>query len=218
MLLDRVERVETEPFPHVVIENALEPSYYDRLYKTRPSPQEIIRGRPYRENQRIDLPTELAVSTLHPLWREFCAYHASNEFFEKAKKVFGFRQGKASLRCQPGINTPTEKTSRVRGPHLDNPRELYAGLFYMPSDADGGDLEIYKWSGTPKFHGKLEVDDGCVELVRTVKYRPNTYVMFLNTRDSLHGVTPRKSDNFRFLVNVIADVSDPQFVVGHGRY
>lgn len=218
MLLDRVEKVETDPFPHVVIENALESSLYNGLYKTRPSPQEILRGRPYRENQRIDLPTEIAITALHPLWREFCFYHASNDFFEKAKKVFGFPQEKAALRCQPGVNTPTGSASRVRGPHLDNPRELYAGLFYMPSDEDGGDLEIYRWKEYPRFYGKLEVEDECVELVRTVKYRPNTFVMFLNTKDSLHGVTPRKSDNFRFLVNVIADVPEPQFFVGHGRY
>ncbi len=218
MLLDRVSKVETDPFPHVVIENALEESYYQRLLETRPSMLEILCGRSYVENQRLDLPTELAITKTHPLWREFCSYHSSPEFFRKAKSVFGFEQEKASLRCQPGINTPTKKESRVRGPHLDNPRELYAGLFYMPTDEDGGDLEIYRWNGEKKFHGKLEVEDDCVELVKTVKYRPNTYVMFLNGPDALHGVTPRKSDKPRFLVNVIADVSKPLFVIGHGRY
>lgn len=218
MLLDRVSKLETDPFPHVVIENALGESYYQRLLETRPSMWDILQGTMYRENQRIDLPTELAVSILHPVWREFCSYHSSRAFFDKAKAIFGFANTEATLRCQPGVNTPTRTVSRVRGPHLDNPRELYAGLFYMPDD-EGGDLEIYRWKSEEKrFHGKLEVEDDCVELVKTVKYRPNTYVMFLNGPDALHGVTPRKSDKPRFLVNVIADIRKPLFFVGHGRY
>ena len=35
-----------------------------------------------------------------------------------------------------GVNTPSDTKSRVRGPHLDNPRELVAGLLYMPDGDD----------------------------------------------------------------------------------
>ena len=89
----------------------------------------------------------------------------------------------------------------------------------MAQDEDGGDLEIYKWNDKPrKFHGKLEVDEDCVEWVKTIPYKPNTYVMFLNTENSLHGVTPRQSDKYRRLVNVIGDSDRPLFKVGHNGY
>lgn len=218
MLLDRVEKVFSDPFPHVVIENALPEDYYRRLIEEIPSPEQIVLGRPVGKNQRIDLPTELAMVGLSPIWRKFCALHVSNDFYLKACKVFGIQPVPARLRCQPGINTPTDQLSRVRGPHLDNPCELYAGLFYTPLDEDGGNLEIYRWKGERRFHGKLEIHDDCVELVKTIPYKANTYVMFLNSDKAIHGVSARKSDSYRRLVNVIADVQDPLFVVGHGRY
>lgn len=220
MLLDKAGEVEKDPFPHLVLENALPNEYYNALLASRPTPDEIIRGREVGPNQRIDLPTEYAKRDLWPLWRSFCTVHSSPEFVEKICQVFGIEVPKTfTIRCQPGLNTPSPTLSRVRGPHLDNPKELFAGLFYMPTDFDGGDLEIYRWKeGPKKFHGKLEVEDECVELVKTIKYRPNTLVMFLNTINSLHGVTPRKSDHYRNLVNICVDVPQPLFVVGHGRY
>lgn len=220
MLLDRAGVVETDPFPHLVIENALPDDYYERLLETRPAPDEILRGRVVGSNQRVDLPTELATRALEPVWRKFCTYHSSSEFAEQICKVFGVSVPKRyMIRCQPGLNTPSPTLSRVRGPHLDNPCELFAGLFYMPTDDDGGDLEVYRWKDGPKkYHGKLEVEDECVELVKTIKYQPNTYFMFLNTANSLHGVTTRKSDQYRNLVNICVDVPEPLFKVGHGRY
>jgi hypothetical protein len=217
MLLDNASRVFKEPFPHVVIENALKRDFYDELVRTQPSPEEIIRGQPYGSNERIDLPTEFT-RELDPLWREFCGFHVSKAFLEKVYEVFdGFIPPVESvgMRCQPGLNTPSEDLSKVRGPHLDNPLELYAGLFYM--DADGANLEMYKWKER-KFYGKLEVPEECVERVKTVICRPNTYVMFLNTDKSLHGVTPRKSANFRRLVNIVGDADRPLFMAGHNGY
>ena len=230
MLLDRVGEVETYPFPHVVIQNALPSDYYAELVKHQPV-EEIFRSVGAGENQRVDIPTNIATSSLHPIWNDFCAKHVSKEWWRKVWSVFGVeiekryllrkkpRVGEGlSLRCQPGVNTPTEQISKVRGPHLDNPTELFAGLFYMAQDDDGGDLEIYKAKGELKFHGKLEVEESCVELVKTVKYRPNTFLLFLNTIDSLHGVTPRKSKAYRRLVNVVGDMNYPLFTVGHNGF
>jgi hypothetical protein len=90
------------------------------------------------------------------------------------------------------LNGMQEET--VRTAHLDNGRELWAGLFYMrkPEDSStGGDLQIFKTVKEPTFHGVREVDMSTVEAVETVPYQANTLVLFLNTRHSLHGVTPR---------------------------
>lgn len=221
-LLDKAQRIETDPFPHVVVEGALPEGYYERLVSTRPTPEQIMQwtGKILGPNQRLDLPTKQALYRLPPIWVEFCRAHTSADFVQMAMRLLNAPLVQATrIECQPGINTPSPVLSKVRGPHLDNPKEIYAGLFYMASDSDGGDLEIYRWkSGEKKYHGKLEVYEECVELVKTVPYKPNTCVFFLNGPNALHGVTPRKSKNFRSLVNVIAETREPLFRVGHGPY
>lgn len=127
-------------------------------------------------------------------------------------------KGKAPimLDCQIGINTPSKTTSRVRGPHVDNPCELFAAMLYMkePDDNAGGDLVLYKPKGEVKFRGKAEVDDALVEPVATVPYAANTVVTFLNSPNAIHGVTPRlASDKPRLLVNIIAEVRFPLFSI-----
>jgi hypothetical protein len=123
-----------------------------------------------------------------------------------------------SLDCQIGINTPATTTSSARGVHTDATTELFAILLYftMPGDdTPGGDLEIFRWRNSKRrvFVGS-EADPAAAELVDTVKYRANTMVMFLNTADSLHAVTPREpSVHTRRLVNIIGEV-DKSFPKG----
>lgn len=141
-------------------------------------------------------------------------------FLEEAlgKSVDGFSTGvrfrsecDISLDCQIGINTPAIKPSSVRRVHTDAPVELFAILLYfrMPDDdAPGGDLEIFRWKDPRRkiFFGS-EADESAAELVDTVRYRPNTMVMFLNGQDALHAVTPRgPSAHTRRLVNIIGEV------------
>lgn len=52
------------------------------------------------------------------------------------------------LDCQVGINTPAKTKSIVRGPHTDNPNEIWAGLLYFKHKSDNsaessGALEIW---------------------------------------------------------------------------
>jgi hypothetical protein len=110
--------------------------------------------------------------------------------------------------CQPGVNSPvTDKTS-VKISHLDNPTQLYASLLYFRDDGDnskGGDLELYKYiSEKYKFHGSRLIKDKYVEATSIVPYKKNTYVIFINSIDSIHGVTPREETKYqRRLVNII---------------
>jgi hypothetical protein len=116
-----------------------------------------------------------------------------------------------SLDCQIGINTPATRPSSVRRVHTDAPVELFAILLYFrmsDDDATGGDLEIFRWKDPRRkiFFGS-EADESAAERVDTVRYRPNTMVMFLNSQDSLHAVTPRgPSAHTRRLVNIIGEV------------
>lgn len=116
-----------------------------------------------------------------------------------------------SLDCQVGINTPATQKSSVRRVHTDATVELFAALLYFrdpDDDTPGGDLEIFKWRNPrrKRFIGS-EADETAAELVDTIGYKANRLVMFLNTQDSLHAVTPREpSRHTRKLVNIIGEV------------
>ena len=116
-----------------------------------------------------------------------------------------------SLDCQVGINTPSKNKSSVLTAHIDSPEELYAGLLYFKQKDDlasGGDLELYKWNNLRKrkFEKHL-AQNKLVEVFAKQKYEANTFIMFLNTLDSIHGVTPREpSLKSRRLVNIIGEV------------
>lgn len=134
--------------------------------------------------------------------------------------------------CQLGINTPCESESFVRGPHIDNLNEVYAGLFYLKHKDDkteGGDLEIYdlkeKYKNLNEFQKKIkflknetifldgrnyrrknEFDSKYLNIVDKVKYEKNTFVLFLNQINAIHGVSKRQKGNkSRRLVNVIGE-------------
>lgn len=116
-----------------------------------------------------------------------------------------------SLDCQVGINTPATNTSSVRRVHVDAGVELFAILLYFKhpdDDTAGGDLEIFRWKNPRKKRfRRSEVEETDAEHVATVEYKANRMVMFVNSQDSLHAVTPRTpSPHTRRLVNIIAEV------------
>ncbi len=116
-----------------------------------------------------------------------------------------------SLDCQIGMNTPAESRSSVRRVHVDAREELFAILLYFRDPADdteGGNLEICRWKNPRrKRFRRSEVDEVDAELLETVEYKANRMVMFINSQDSLHAVTPRDpSPHTRRLVNIIGEV------------
>lgn len=48
--------------------------------------------------------------------------------------------------CQVAMNAPVKTKSAVRGPHVDGPAEMWAGLLYFRHSTDstshGGDLQV----------------------------------------------------------------------------
>jgi hypothetical protein len=63
-----------------------------------------------------------------------------------------------SMDVNVGVNTPVVgPATSVRGPHVDNPIEVFAAMLYMPpKDApdEGGDFVIYEKCRTVRFEGK----------------------------------------------------------------
>lgn len=216
----------SDPWPHVVIQDALPDDLYTELLNSRPSPDRIIDGRPAKENSRYDIPAckSLVVEDISSIWKDFISYHVSVKFWNEILRVFGniikethpaFEINEAVgtrfihptpilLDCQIGINTQAPSLSRVRGPHIDNSTALFAGLLYM-GDTAGGDLLLQKWKGPRYFADKFETIDAAVETVKCVPYRHNTFVGFINSVDTVHAVTPRQSSEFRLLCNFVID-------------
>lgn len=96
---------------------------------------------------------------------------------------------------QFGVNSPVTAPTTVRGPHVDNNHKLFAGLLYFrlpEDDAEGGDLSLCRFRGGRAHHdARMDYEERFVEPFRTIPYGPNSFIMWLNTGRSLHGVTPR---------------------------
>jgi len=203
--------------------------------------EEICKGREIKANHRyqVSAPQILSSNLLSPIWKQFVEAHTSRAFYLQMLQIFGgiiretypwlenfygkkledlscgirgiSSDAEIVLDCQPGINSPSTKSSRVRGPHVDNPRELFAALLYLRDEKDdsvGGALEVYKVRN-PKFlfYSKAEIKDRDVELVASVPYAANTMVFFINTIHSIHAVSERHATpHCRRLVNIIGEL------------
>ena len=118
-----------------------------------------------------------------------------------------FKENKIDVWHDIGININTqvsENKASVRTPHLDNPTKIYGGLFYMRNPLDkckGGNLELYKFKNKKKMYRGNAVPARLVKKISQVDYKENNLIIFLNTDDTIHGVTPRSATEFsrRFL-------------------
>jgi hypothetical protein len=237
-----------EPFPHVIVEDALESSLVDQLIEEFPV-DAITGGRSHPSNRRLNLraATSIEDARLSPLWREIVATHVSQRYLDQLLELFGdavretyprferrygklaelragirdrdtFESADVLLEAQAAVNTPvTGPASSVRRGHIDDPNKLFVGLYYLrpPDDySTGGDLELYRYRpGRPVFEGH-EIDDRYIEVVKTVPYRRNTLIVFMNSPASLHGVTVRQqTDATRLFLNLGAEVRRDLFAI-----
>lgn len=82
--------IKLEPYPHLIIKNALDPDIYAQLEKQYPDPQIVLNGRE-KKNTWYDYPACLATQNeaISPLWKEFLEYHTSDAFFQDLVALFG---------------------------------------------------------------------------------------------------------------------------------
>ena len=127
--------------------------------------------------------------------------------------------GTVTLDSQIAINTPARTAGKtVRGPHLDRTDKLFVGLLYLRlpnDDSTGADLELLTpLASQPKFEPNRLLPREATRLVRTIPYQANTLVMFLNTPQSLHGVTPRSATSCpRYFINLLGEMPTPLFEI-----
>ena len=244
--------LQLDPFPHVVIPNALPDDLYAELEASFPSTQSMgIKAD--RNNHRWNYASRKIRrnKALPQLWRDFIAYHASEAFYRDIVNVFyegihglypeRFPSRESLEKLRVGIrkhdthadrdilmdamisgNTPVTEASSVRSSHLDSGDKLFSGLFYMRPktyEAVGGDLTISRYnsalSGRPERHLKFRgayIEDDHLEVVRTVPYDRNLAVIFINSLDSVHGVTVRQpSPHSRLFVNLVGEIDPPLY-------
>lgn len=111
-----------------------------------------------------------------------------------------------------GINSPTDiGGTRVIGPHLDNPKMLCAGMFYLrhPEDrSNGGDFVLYerKDPANPAYINRRHISDDSLIERKVVPYKANSLLWFLNGFASCHGVSAREATPYpRRLCELVLD-------------
>mgnify|MGYP001487720898 FL=1 len=105
----------------------------------------------------------------------------------------------------------------IRTPHVDQSKELFACLFYFKKPEDKGEdggLNIYRNTAGKQWRrvtGREAVPED-IKAVDHIPYKRNTMVCFLNSVDSLHGVTPRDNPTHtRRYVNIDGHIVEKLF-------
>ena len=231
-LLQKKLTVQADPYPHVVIEDALPWDLYEQLEREWPE-QQLLATQPHDNGicYRLKADSMLRPGLVSEAWRKFTEYHTSVKFYNEVKNVFkdyitdlpnienslsprGWDKGNDMIGtdCQTVMHSPIDFSSRT--PHIDNPREIYAGLLYMPypkDDSTGGEFQIHRAVGEIKRvnkNGGREVEvKNQGGIVKSVPYKRNTFVIFCNNSSaSVHSVSKRENATLhRRSVNVIAE-------------
>lgn len=167
-VLQNVRRsdIVADPFPHVVVRDALPAALCDALIAQYPSTA-TVGGDQAQSNSRWSMTTHdaLASPEVPELWKAFSSYHASPDFFNEVVDVFGativsryphafagedrlralrlgvrnadtFDNCDLLLDAQLAGNTPTTDASSVKTIHIDSNKKLLTGLFYLRAAED----------------------------------------------------------------------------------
>jgi hypothetical protein len=228
-VLQKKPKLILEPYPHFVIEDALPQEVYEQLEKEWPTEQ-LLSTEPFDSGicYRLKADEMLKPKKVSNLWKEFTEYHTSMEFYKHMTGVFGdlvphfedltlsprgwdTGNDKIGTDCQTVMHKPINYSSRTA--HIDNPREIYAALLYMPYKEDqstGGEFQIHETHDTiseVNKNGGREVKEKAGEIVKTIPYKANTLVVFCNNSTRcVHSVSARKNAVLhRRSVNIIAE-------------
>ncbi|HUP60952.1 MAG TPA: hypothetical protein VNA69_11085 [Thermoanaerobaculia bacterium] len=158
------DRIDRDPFPHVVVDEALDPALYRELEAALPPAETLLRGRAMENNTPYRYSAEHILAEGSPRWREFARLHTSAAFFADVVALFGdtirtlhpalearagkrLEEMKSSIRfvepfadvaldCQITYGSPVTRATRCHRVHVDRQVALYAGLLYFRRSGD----------------------------------------------------------------------------------
>ena len=238
--LQSVRSVNFDPFPYAFTQEALPIPLYLELESS--FPEELILNRVAKVDagsptRRLKYAEAINWTDLPPIWEDFLRFHISVEFFRSVVRLFepyllsslgSYRLdqlleshviprniGPSDLLvsdCQFVVNEPLAEGNTSQPPHVDNPKEIYAGLLYVrrsDDDASGGDLTLHRLLQPivqlDKAKGRL-IPPRLHHQVQTIPYRANTFCLFLNSLGAVHSVSPRVNSRVRRRsINIIGE-------------
>jgi len=246
--------VQSEPFPYLVVEDALPQNIADELLATYPSlnllgggVQGLVKNGivPNNEKLRYYSFEVLKDHNIPDIWKDFVKTHLSYDFYKiffhlfedeiarfypnllpnlksftpkdiGMRKFDSFDDKKMLLDAEICVDTPVKFTSSVKPAHIDGMRKLAVMLYYLKKpddDSVGGDFEISSLEKGPLVLNQDRiVQSGQLKKENIIPYRHNTALIFLNTKDSLHGVSPRQPTNhLRYSFDVAFELPNALF-------
>ena len=158
------DQVVTDPYPFIVIDDALPDALCDALICEYPNLR-VLGVDAQQNNSRWSVPAyEVAQNvSIARVWREFVAYHASRAFYDEVIDLFGehivrmyphaFPNVAALRALRVGIrdddetadllldaqisgNTAVREASSVKTIHIDSEHKLFTGLLYLRDPRD----------------------------------------------------------------------------------
>ena len=245
------DQIITEPFPHVVVENALDDQLCRQLMREFPPVETFTQGQPVRSNQKIIYPGARALRNpdLSELWRSLILDHLQPSIWGESLRLFrphllnaypdfeerfgkldemttgirnidDFSQCDVLLDSELVIHTPVVDEPCVeRGPHLKTRVKPFAAYLYLRPDEDdsqGSDHVLYsiKPGGSLLFDQVQATDPELLVVEKVIPYRQNTFIIFLNTPESIQGLTMRSVSRVPLMMfHFLAEMREPLFSI-----
>ena len=172
-ILQNFSKLESHPYPHFVIENALDTKTFKELSDNFPE-EYMVNELPLEPNgisRYASFVDTLNNNNITAIWQDFIAYHNSEEFYYHVIDIFEnaiidtlgsdtleylrtMPLGKRKIDKTPIVTDaqitmqePLSATETSRTDHFDNPIEIYAALLYFKPSHDrssGSEFLIYE--------------------------------------------------------------------------
>jgi hypothetical protein len=203
----------TDPYPHILIENYVEKGLMDQVLTELQAIEPSLRQPQIGNASKGYDPTKSEYFNDCPASQELGNHLGSAEFFNALADILcPFSTGRLAIsqeELRGQVNDPMRRSSfikangtgngyKIRQAHVDGAVTAFAFLLYLrlPNDYSvGGNLHmLMQEKGDRGLRAKVSDMFGWeLKLVKSVEYRPNTLIAFINGSDSWHEVSPRNN-------------------------
>jgi len=200
--------IETDPYPHIVVDKLFPEDFYKLLRKAIPPPAFFGDRDPIKQNLRLPMSfgPKLSVRVMNFLEEVVASQAICPAVIEKFDELlqphydslFGSERRERARRLSQSISNGRVMLRRPGyhlAPHRDPKRSMITCLLYFAGTKDSEEYgtHIYRVaddreSSFAQTYYPEESGSRC-ELVKTVPYRSNTMLVFLNATGGAHGAS-----------------------------